>query len=304
MKLPGSIQGRSRRALMCAAAAAVSLLGVCKGAAVYDVHFDYTSFDNPNTAGISPHFGQAQFNVVNYASINGNYMMTSTDAHRPEMTANNNALAEFYNNFLADYNAQPAGGKDAIGEADAINSYTVNHSTSNGAKPSWLILNEISASLWPTNPGAPSLSVYRQWVVDCVTRLHDVYGYNIVTYAPFAAPSTQNALSWQVLAAKSYIGVENYLSGAEAMAGGSDYNSRLSWATAQYTASKTTYMANGVPFDHIFLGEDFANSTAGNGFGRDGIAASDWDTVIQLRQDAIRAVGFPRFLAYGWVATR
>jgi len=95
---------------MCAAAAAVSLLGVCQGAAGYDVHFDYTSFDNPNTAGISPHFGQAQFNVVNYASISGNYMMTSTDAHRPEMVANNNALAEFYNNFLADYNAQPVGG--------------------------------------------------------------------------------------------------------------------------------------------------------------------------------------------------
>ena len=54
-------------------------------AAAVDLHFDYMPFDNPNTPGANPHFGQAQFNVLNYPSINGNYMMTSTDTHRPEM---------------------------------------------------------------------------------------------------------------------------------------------------------------------------------------------------------------------------
>src|SRR5262245_56347823 len=81
--------------------AVVLLLFLSQATSAYDIHFDYTSFDNPNTPGTSPHFGQAQFNVLNYPSINGNYMMTSTDNHRPEMVAHNNALAEFYN-FLND----------------------------------------------------------------------------------------------------------------------------------------------------------------------------------------------------------
>src|SRR5438552_18284830 len=110
-------------------AAILSLAIVRPSARATDIHFDYTSFDNPNTPGITPHFGQSQFNVLNYPSINGNYMMTSTDAHRPEMVANNNDLAEFYNNFLADYNTQynqNVNGNhtlNPIAEADAINSY-------------------------------------------------------------------------------------------------------------------------------------------------------------------------------------
>src|SRR5687768_9640191 len=74
----------------------VQLLIFPPAAHAYDLIFDYTSFEST--------FGQAQFNVLNYPSINGHYMMTSTDNHRPEMVANGNALAEFYNNFNADYN--------------------------------------------------------------------------------------------------------------------------------------------------------------------------------------------------------
>ena len=184
----------------------LSLVIVCPLARGYDTHFDYTSFDNANTPGISPHFGQAQFNVLNYPSINGNYMMTSTDNHRPEMTANNNALAEFYNNFLADYNTQYRGsGLDAVAEADAINSYTVKNSTKNGARPDWLLLNELSFSVWPdtTQKGAD----YRAWCIGVVTRLHDVYGYNVVTFAPFDTISTARAADWQALIAKSSVGV-------------------------------------------------------------------------------------------------
>ena len=32
-------------------------------ARAYDLHYDYTSFDNPNTPTANPHFGQAQFSV-------------------------------------------------------------------------------------------------------------------------------------------------------------------------------------------------------------------------------------------------
>ncbi|HEX5472623.1 MAG TPA: hypothetical protein VFW73_12090, partial [Lacipirellulaceae bacterium] len=185
----------------------------------YDIHFDYTSFDNPNSPGASPHFGQGQFDVLNYPSINGDYMMTSTDNHRPEMVANGNALAEFYNNFPrigsdaapSDYNKQiAAGGLDPVAEADAINCYTHKNSTKNGSRPNYVILNELSPSLWP-NDAQKGLD-YRAWVLGTVTRLHDVYGYDVITYSPFANPAN-HASDWQALAAKSYIAVENYLSG-------------------------------------------------------------------------------------------
>ena len=175
----------SRRKLSFAIACAVASLNSAARLRANDIHFDYSSFDNAATPGISPHFGQNQFDVLNYPSLNGNYMMTSTDAHRPDMVANGNALAEFYNNFLADYNIQyKAGALDASAEADAINAYTHQHSTTNGPRPDWLILNEISSSVWQdfTSKGTQ----YRQWVVDAVTRLNDTYNYSIVTYAPFA----------------------------------------------------------------------------------------------------------------------
>src|SRR4051812_41288487 len=275
-------------------------LALATDAPAYDIHFDYTSFDNANTPGANPHFGQAQFNVLNYPSINGNYMMTSTDTHRPEMTANNNALAEFYINFLADYNTQyrSTTGLDAVAEADAINAYTVKNSAKNGSRPNWLILNELSASVWPdaTQKGID----YRNWVISAVTRLRDTYGYDVVTYSPFANPSTTYATDWRALAAKSYIGVENYLSGEEVMNGGTDYASRVAWAQAQYEWSQTAYGNSGISTSRLFLGEHFGNTVAGTGWGRSGLSAADWDTVIQIRQDAIYNADYAGFLAYSW----
>ena len=276
----------TRRALL--SLAPLSFAIVSPLARAYDNSFDYTSFQTG--------FGQAQFDVLNYPSINGNFMMTSTDNHRGEMNANGNELAQFYNNFLADYNTQYPN-LNAAAQADKINQYSITNSTKNGGpKPQWLILNEISSSVWQdaTQKGVD----YRNWVIDCVTRLKDVHGFTVITYSPYATASTARAADWQRLAGKSYIGIENYLSGAEVMNGGSDYASRVAWAQAQYQASKNTYTAAGVPFEKLFLGEHFASTVAGTGWGRSGISASDWDTVIQIRQDAIRNVGFPGFLAY------
>jgi autotransporter-associated beta strand protein len=281
--------------------AMLSLLAVSPAAvAVFDQHFDYTSFGST--------FGQAQLDVLNYPSINGNYMMTSGDTHRPEMVANGNALAEFYNNFNADYNHPTADRRTPAEEAAFINTYTLNNSANNGPRPEWLILNEISSSQWQLNPGAPSLSEHRTWVIDTVTLLNDVYGYKVITYSPYQQlMTTANAPSWQALAAKSYIAIEAYLSGPEVMAGGNSYASRVAYAQGQYQAAKNSYLNVGVNSSRLFVSEHFAsnNSVDDNGnpvnWGRAGLAsASDWDSVIQIRQDAIRNVGFDGFLAYNW----
>jgi autotransporter-associated beta strand protein len=276
----------------------VQLLIFLPAAHAYDPIFDYTSFEST--------FGQAQFNVLNYPSINGHYMMTSTDNHRPEMVANGNKLAEFYNNFLADYNKNPR--PTAVQEADIINAYTLRNSNRNGPRPDWLILNEISSSLWQQSPGAPSLNAHRQWVIDCVTRLHDIYGYNVITYSPYQQlGTTANGPSWQALAAKSYIAIEAYLSGPEVMGGGTDYASRVAYAQGRYQAAKNSYMAAGVHPSRLFVSEHFANNRThlDNGtavtWGRAGMpSASDWDQVIMIRQDAMFNVGFEGFLAYNW----
>ena len=58
-------------------------------------------------------------------------------------------------------------------------------------------------------------------MIDCVTLLNDVYGYKVITFAPFQNPG-QNDASWQALSAKSYVGIECYLSGTEVWNSGTD----------------------------------------------------------------------------------
>ena len=85
------------------------------------------------------------------------------------------------------------------------------------------------------------------------------------------------------------------------MSGGTNYASRLAWAESQYQVSKDRYGALGVDQSRLFLGEDFSNNGSGNTFGRGGLSSSaDWDTAIQIRQDAIYNVGFAGYLAYAW----
>ena len=302
LKWPNSPDRRDSR-LASALFATIAVLTLSHSAPAYDSHFDYTAFGST--------FGQSQLDVLNYPSMNGNYMMTSGDTHRPEMVANGNALAEFYNNFNADYNHPTAERRTPTAEAAFINTYTLNNSANNGARPEWLILNEISSSQWQLNPGAPSLSEHRTWVIDTVTLLNDVYGYKVITYSPYQKlGTTANAPSWQALAAKSYIAIEAYLSGPEVMTGGTDYASRVAYAQGQYQAAKNSYLADGLDASRLFVSEHFANNTATytdstgvhtTGWGRAGLAsASDWDQVIMERQDAMKNVGFAGFLAYSW----
>jgi autotransporter-associated beta strand protein len=287
----------------CALVSAAAVWAFPVTAPAYDQHFDYTSFENST----GKHFQQAQFNVLNYASMNGNYMMTSTDNHRPEMVAHGNALAQFYNNFNADYNHPTAERRTPAEEAAFIHNYVTSNSTKNGPRPEWLILNEISASQWQLNPGVPSKSEHRTWVIDTVTLLNDEYGYKVITYSPYETVGSGNAASWQALAAKSYIAIESYQSGTEVWNSGSTNAARLAWAQSKYQNSKNTYLAAGVPASRLFVSEHFGNnnavtdSGAAAGWGRAGLAsAAAWDTVIQLRQDAIYNVGFAGFLAYSW----
>jgi len=260
-------------------------------------------------------YSSGRFQILNYASISGNDLNMKTDAQRSMIAGNNNVLSAYYNNFSADYASQP----NATAEADAINAYVQTNFTKTGTTPSWLSLNEVGASYnteatgtgdnW-YNTGTAG-TTYRAWVIGVATRLHTVYGYNLLTYVPGrtavqAVNLHDNIFSadWQSLAAQSYLGIESFINGPTVMAGGSNYASRVTAATAQYNTFRNAYSVSaGVDPSKLLYVEYFSNSSDPNVayYGRAGLDEADWDTVLQIRQDAIRATNPVGFDSYDWV---
>ncbi len=260
-------------------------------------------------------YNSAKFPILNYASISGNDMNMKTDAQRSLITGNNNVLSAYYNNFSADYATQPS----ATAEADAINAYVQTNFTKTGTVPAWLSLNEVGASYnteatgtgdnW-YNTGTAG-STYRAWVIGVATRLHTVYGYNLLTYVPGrtavqAVNLHDNIFSadWQSLAAQSDLGIESFINGPTVMAGGSDYASRVTAATASYNTFRNAYSVSaGIDPSKLMYVEYFSNSSDPNVayYGRAGLDEADWDTALQIRQDAIRATNPVGFDSYDWV---
>jgi hypothetical protein len=207
-----------------------------------------------------------------------------TDTHRSEIVGNGNSLAVYYNNLTVNI-----GGSDGFTRADDIQTYVTTNFTANGQQPTWIVLNEISGSLWPGDAN------YRQWVKDVVFKLHVVYGHEVVLFSPFQNPGA-NGDSWQYVAKYSYIAAEQYLDGAEVNANGNS----VSWAQAQYQTTKTAYTSLGVPASRLWLGEDYAQTTAGTSYGRGGASYANWDAALLARGQGARNVGFAGFITYAW----
>ena len=161
--------------------------------------------------------------------------------------------------------------------------------TTTGVQPTWIVLNEISSSQWPSS------ATYRSWLETVVHTLHVDDGHEIILYAPFDHPGA-NAADWQTLAADAYIAPENYQSGAEI----ESLNFSLSAVQANYQLTKTSYAALGVPVSRLFLGEDYSQTTAGTDYGRSGVSMDDWNEAIEVRSQAIHNVGFYGSISYDW----
>lgn len=248
--------------------------------------FEISTF-NATPEFSTDHFTQGLFDHLNVLSPFGGYHFgLGSDVHRNEVVAAGNTLAVYYNTLTNLYD-----GPDTSPEVSAatIDAYVRTLFTSTGSAPKWVVLNEISGSLWPSN------ATYRAWLIDTTARLHDFFGYEVIVYSPFGAPAANDA-SWQLLAQHAYIGVEQYLSGEEVKA----HDFSVEWAQSVYQNSKSTYMARGVPADRIFLGEHFGQTVPGTGWGRAGVSADDWIHVIQVRDQAIYNVDFAGFLSFAW----
>ena len=268
--------------------AAMLLRALCAPVTALVNRFDIETF---NCAGpVTNHFCDPQFDVLNWPSTNGHYLVMGSDAHRAEITARGNELAIYYNVFNEGYEKMTAAEKAA-----SIEAYSQAKFTTTGPRPQWIILNEISAGRWPTN------SAYRKWAVEVISTLKNKYKYSIVLCAPFDRPAAHPE-DWQAVAANACIGIECYLSGKAIKAHGFSAD----WCETQYRISKDKYGHLGVPVTRLFLIEHFANTEDARDrpWGRQGVTRDEWDKAIAVRSAALRKVGFAGFMSYCWSKNR
>lgn len=260
------------------------LIACLPSAAAPENRFDVVTFccDCP----IENHLCQPQFDALNWREKNSHYLAMGSDAHRNQILSHGNQLAIYFDVFNVGCDKMTAGEKAA-----SIEEYAQNRFTHSGARPHWIILNEISAGRWPVD------ATYRKWAVEVIGILNIKYHLSPVLCAPFERPGA-HAEDWRAIAANSCIGIECYLGGKAIK----DHGFSTNWCEEQYRASMEKYMHLGVPSDRLFLVEDFSNTenASDKTWGRQGVSSEDWDKAITVRSAASHKVGFAGFIGYGW----
>jgi hypothetical protein len=226
----------------------------------------------------------AQLDHMNFPTLNGHILAMGNDTYRNELQTNGNVLGVYYNTLNDGWTTN-----SGATSAGIIDQYANNLFTSTGPRPNWVVLNEISSGTWPSN------QAYRTWVRDVVHTLHNTYGYTVILYSPFPNPGA-NSADWQAVVADAYIAVENYLSGQEIQ----NNSFSVSWCQSQYQSSISSYNGVGVATSRLILGEHFAQTVSGTGYGRSGVSSNNWDTAIAVRSLAARNLGFGGFIGYAW----
>ena len=239
---------------------------------------------------VENHLCEPQFDALNWPGTGNHYIAMGSDAHRNQVVAQGNQLAVYYDVFN-----DGCGKLSAAEKAAVIENYAQAGFTHSGARPSWIILNEISAGRWPVD------AAYRKWVADAVSILRNKDNFSVVLCAPFQRPGA-HAEDWRAVATNACIGIECYLSGKAIK----DHAFSSVWCEEQYRTSKEKYMRLGVPANRLFLVEDFANTegAADRTWGRQGVSTEDWDRAIAVRAAASHKVGFDGFIGYGWSGDR
>jgi hypothetical protein len=239
---------------------------------------------------VENHLGEPQFDALNSSAAQGHYLAMGSDAHRGQIAAAGNELAIYYDTFNEGCEKLTAAEKAAV-----IEDYAQTRFTRTGARPEWLILNEISAGKWPVD------AAYRQWVTGVVSTLKNKYGFSVVLCAPFKRPS-EHPQDWRAVAASATVGIECYLSGKAIK----EHGFSTDWCEAQYQMAKEKYEHLGVPSDRLFLVEDFANTedAPDKCWGRQGVSRGDWGRAIAVRSAALHHVGCAGFISYGWSSDR
>ncbi|HWB52734.1 MAG TPA: hypothetical protein VG722_01015 [Tepidisphaeraceae bacterium] len=245
--------------------------------------FDVVTMDcTPD--GSDPHMCTDQLDALNFVITNGHMIVMPTDNYRSTINGNGNFLGCYYNNLSGLY-----GTYDGNGAADQIENYIVANTENTGTKCTWVAVNEISGSLWPSN------STYRAWLRTCMARLHGYYGQKVILFAPFTNPQN-NASDWVPLSGNAFIAIECYLSGAAVNGSGN----QVSWCQTQYQNAKNAYLNLGISASQLYLAEHFGQTVSGTAWGRSGVSYAGWDNAIKARSQGAHNVGFAGFIGYAW----
>ena len=239
--------------------------------------------------------------MLNYPSINGNYMMVTGTLTASQIQQAGNTSVIWYDTF--NQNEYPA--YSAADEAAKIDSYA--KSKNGNVRPGWVVLNELSSLMRDTTSNGDS---YRQWTTDVMSMLHSApYNYNIVLLNQKGTLELELGRPIQIdLAVAGQQRLHRHRRvprrSIDHQRPAPDYTSRFNFAKNAYQSSKNSYInVGGIGADRLVLIEHFGNTSSDPSiwYGRHGLMpASDWDAAIQVRQDAIYSVGFAGFLAYAW----
>lgn len=266
----------------------------------FDMRFDVATYDQTNY-NLS-YFSDAQLATLNFPSVNGHMINMGSDAHQATLNAQGNTLGIYYNQFNTLTGGTPLYSADPNPHdaAETIQSW-INQHFGSANQGDWLVLNEISSSLWNSS------TAYQSWVVNVIAQLKN--GDNsdpanpipahqgVIIYAPFANPAGAARANWQLITQNAYIGDECYVNGQTVATD----NYSVSTIQQIYQTSFNSWTTNaGVPASRLILGEEFTASQAGNGYGADGLSGSNWQAAIEVRDLAIHNIPFGGFIGYAW----
>lgn len=264
-----------------------------------------TGFNLPSNPN---YFSWAMFNTLNWQTTTGHFIAMYKDNYRNNIHSQGNKLASFIDDLNVGASYMTANEK-----ADSIEAGIVQNTTNTGdlVKTKWIILNEMSRSLWQSNANN-----YRTWLVNVVKRLKITYNHEVIICTPILFASNYPSAQWQQLSSYGYIAIEGYLSGKAIKAHSGGYGLNTSsgktaarnWCKQQYKSFKLDYIGQGVPSSKIYLIEHFAQTKANQlnndgsviSFGRCGVSVADWKAAILVRGQASRSVGFAGFVSYAW----
>ena len=278
-------------------------------AATVTPRFDNIAFCfTPPACSFPNYFTWNEFNALNWHSSNGHFIAMHKDNYRNDIHAQENKLA----GWIDDLN-DGSSYMSAVQKADDIESQILHQFTNTGdhVKTKWIILNELSRSLWISNSNN-----YRTWLVNVVKRLKNTYNHEVIVCSPIEFAGNYPSQQWQQLSLYGYIAIEGYLSGKAIKAndGGHGLNTPAgmaaakSWCYQKYLGFKQSYNNQGVPFSKIYLIEHFAqtkeNQMGDDGniinYGRCGVSVANWKLAIKARGEASGNVGFAGFVSYAW----
>ncbi len=310
----------------------------------YGLRFDVVTFNGICSSGQTLSKGRAkcfacdEFKIFNQGPPH--FMTLPGDVHGPQVWGKGNKLAAYVNSLTDLWNGkagkltqQERARKGPTSAGELMESLSRVYAC---GVPAFIILNEISRSVWLTNPskctpGRPC-TTYRNYVKQLVKHLQVDFGKKVIVASPYWYPINQAKIpklkaDWETLGRYGYIGIEaNELDGLSVYTHKDMYGDEgdpVTFSKSRYKMMLSAYHDFGIPYRKLLIVQNFANTcnaTAKSGqegacctgrvhcakpghFGRYGVSLAKWKIVVHARDVALKTllvggVGGHRFAGF------